>query len=94
MVRFEATIHGVVQGVFFRYNTKQQADRLGIRGTVRNRPDRAVKVVAEGQREALDELLAWLHQGPPHAVVERVDVKWVNAAGECSGFWIMGWGDR
>jgi len=89
-VRLEATIHGGVQGVFFRHNTKRQADRLGIAGTVRNRPDGTVKVVAEGRRETLDELLAWLYQGSPQAVVERVDVAWGDVTGATSGFRIVG----
>lgn len=74
--RFEAVVHGIVQGVFFRYNTKKEADRLGIVGAVRNWPDGTVHVDASGERDPLNEFLDWLHRGPTHAVVERVDVTW------------------
>jgi len=74
--RLEATVHGVVQGVFFRYNTRLQAERLRLAGSVKNRPDGSVQVVAEGPRDRLEDLLAWLRAGPEAAVVDRVDAVW------------------
>ena len=74
--RLEAIVHGIVQGVFFRRNTRLQAERLGLVGIVRNRPDGSVRAIAEGPRERLEELLAWIRVGPEAAVVERVDVSW------------------
>ena len=84
--RLEATIHGLVQGVFFRHNTRIEATRLGLAGSVRNLPDGTVGVIAEGSRDRLDRLLAWLHRGPELAVVERVDVKWKDATGVSPDF--------
>ena len=78
--RLEATIHGLVQGVFFRHNTRIEAIRLGLAGSVRNLPDGTVGVIAEGPRKQLDRFLAWLRQGPELAVVERVDVEWKETA--------------
>ena len=75
--RLQATVHGRVQGVSFRYYTRRRATELGLTGTVRNARDGTVEVVAEGQRAVLDELLAFLRVGPPAAVVTRVDVRWV-----------------
>ncbi len=88
--RFVATIHGVVQGVFFRQTTKREASLLGISGAVRNEPDGTVRVVAEGDEEALRALLAWLHQGPDRAEVDRVEVGWMEPRGEPDGFRIDG----
>jgi acylphosphatase len=88
--RFVATIYGVVQGVFFRQSTSAEASRLGIAGAVRNDPDGCVRVVAEGDEEALRTLLAWLHRGPSRAVVERVEVDWMDPRGESGGFRIDG----
>jgi acylphosphatase len=88
--RFEATIHGIVQGVFFRQTTRAEAVRLGISGIVLNRPDGTVRVVAEGDEEGLRTLLAWLHRGPERATVERVDVDWMDARGDPPGFRIDG----
>jgi acylphosphatase len=87
--RLEATVHGFVQGVFFRHNTRVEATRLGLAGTVRNRPDGTVGVIAEGPRGRLDCLLSWLHRGPELAEVERVDVEWKDATGACSDFRIV-----
>ena len=84
--RLEAIVHGIVQGVNFRWYTRQQATRLNVVGYVRNRWDGTVEVVAEGQRKDLETLLAWLHEGPRSAVVERVDAQWGEPTGEFSRF--------
>jgi acylphosphatase len=84
--RLGAVVHGIVQGVNFRYYTQRQAVSLGLTGWVRNRWDGTVEVVAEGERSRLDELLRWLQQGPRSAVVERVDARWTNPTGEFSSF--------
>ena len=68
------TVHGRVQGVFFRDSTRREAERLGISGHAINRPDGTVEVVATGSDDALDELERWLHQGPPMSRVTRVEV--------------------
>ena len=87
--RLEATVHGFVQGVFFRHNTRIQATKLGLTGAVRNLPDGSVRVIAEGPRERLDRLLAWLRRGPELADVERVDVEWREATATYSDFGIV-----
>lgn len=71
--RVRATIRGRVQMVGFRAFVVDQAD--GLHGTVANRPDGSVECVAEGPAVAVDRLVAALHQGPPHARVEAVDVQ-------------------
>ncbi len=86
MKRLEAIVHGVVQGVGFRWYTRLVARRLGLHGYVRNRRDRTVEVVAEGPETALRELLAALQRGPTSAVVERVDARWLPADGSFSSF--------
>jgi len=84
--RVHITVSGRVQGVFFRANTQEVAQRLGLSGYVRNLPDGRVEVVAEGDEGALQKLIDWCHQGPPLARVERVEVRWENPTGEFSGF--------
>lgn len=86
MKRLEATVFGHVQGVFFRDTTRKQARRRGITGWVRNEPDGTVSVVAEGEKEALESLVAFLQRGPSAAHVERVETTWQDASGEFSGF--------
>jgi acylphosphatase len=65
-------VSGKVQGVCFRASTRTQAVQLGLRGHARNLADGCVEVVARGSEAALNELAAWLQQGPPMARVERV----------------------
>ena len=73
MSRTRFIVRGVVQGVNFRYATMQQARLLRISGTVWNRDDGAVEVIAEGEAGALATLETWLQRGPPHASVESVE---------------------
>ena len=88
MQRLHAIISGRVQGVSFRYYTQQEAQKLGVKGWIRNRPERTVEVTAEGERDKLDDLLAFLHHGPPAAKVENVQSTWSDAIGEFSDFQI------
>ena len=50
----------------------------------------SVLIVAEGERPALEALLAWAREGPPHAVVEAADATWERAEGAYPGFLITG----
>lgn len=73
VVRKGYLLRGRVQGVGFRWSTTQTAGDLGVRGTVRNRPDGRVEVHAEGSAEAMDEFESWLHDGPRSARVDSVE---------------------
>jgi acylphosphatase len=84
--RLQATVRGQVQGVSFRAATQTVAQRLGLRGWVRNRPDGGVEVVAEGPRPALDRLMDYLRAGPPAAQVSAVEPRWLSATGEFQAF--------
>jgi len=86
LARMSATVHGRVQGVFFRDFTLTQAVALGLTGYVRNLHDGTVETVAEGTREALESLLAQLRIGPPSARVDRVEVQWGDHRGEFVSF--------
>ena len=82
-----ATVHGRVQGVFFRDFVERHARDLGLAGYVRNLSGgKTVEVYAEGEKEKLDELLGYLYDGPPRATVERVDVEWLEYSGRFSHF--------
>lgn len=84
--RMEATVTGLVQGVFFRQSTLREAQRLKVVGWVANRADGAVHVVAEGDESVMRQFLAFLHEGPPAARVDEVAVEWTAATGEFSDF--------
>ncbi len=68
-------VSGKVQGVFFRDTTVSRARELGVLGWVRNADDGTVQVHAEGPASAVDELVAFLEEGPPAARVEGVEVE-------------------
>ena len=84
--RFRARVRGRVQGVGFRYSVEQVAGRLGLLGWVRNLPSGEVECVAEGPQEKLEELAAYLREGPAAARVEAVDLEWEAPRGGLRGF--------
>jgi len=67
-------IHGRVQGVFYRDSMIREANRLGVRGWVRNCRDGSVEAVVQGASDQVETLLAWARQGPERARVEDVMV--------------------
>lgn len=85
VIRVRARVTGRVQGVFFRQSARHEAMRLGVAGFARNEPDGAVLVEAEGDRAAVDALIAWCHDGPDKAQVDAVVVEVIDPAGG-SGF--------
>jgi len=76
MVSVRILIWGKVQGVFFRQSAKDEADKLGLAGWVRNNPDGTVEIEAEGNKVQLVEFIKWSKKGPPFAKVEKVEVEW------------------
>lgn len=73
-------VFGRVQGVWFRGSTRDQAQRLGLTGWVRNCADGSVEIVACGAPEALDEFKSWLFEGPSAARVEKVEEREASEA--------------
>jgi acylphosphatase len=85
-VRAHVIIEGRVQGVFFRSSTQDEAVRLGITGWVKNRRDRKVEAVFEGERDKIEEIVNWCHVGPPWAKVRKVDITWETYKDEFKRF--------
>ena len=86
--RFHALISGRVQGVAFRFFAEHVARTLGVTGWVRNLHDGRVEVVAEGEKEILEEFLKELKKGPRLARVEEVEITWEDYRGEFLDFTI------
>jgi acylphosphatase len=91
--RVHLVIHGKVQGVFYRASAQEKAKELGLTGWVRNRPDKTVEIVAEGDEENLNALIEWSYTGPPDACVTYVDISWEPYTGEFRDFLIK-YGER
>jgi acylphosphatase len=73
-MRKRVVVHGSVQGVFFRDTMRRLAEQHAASGWVRNNRDGTVEAVLEGDESALERLLAFAHEGPRGAQVERVEV--------------------
>ena len=89
-VRAHLYISGVVQGVGFRYYTQREARQRGVSGWVRNLPDDRVEAVFEGDRSAVEHMIAWCREGPPSAQVENVQVTWEEPTGRQRSFDVRG----
>lgn len=79
-------VSGRVQGVWFRAATREQAQRLGIRGHAVNLPDGRVEVLACGEAAAVERLRAWLWEGPDQARVSAVQCDAVLPPAGLTGF--------
>lgn len=84
--RLEAKVFGRVQMVLFRDFVRRNAKRLGLVGFVRNETDGSVWVVAEGEEEALGQLLSKLNRGPLFARVDDLEISWPAPTGVFSDF--------
>lgn len=74
MIRRRVTVHGQVQGVFFRDSARRLAERHDVAGWIRNAADGTVEAVFEGEGDDVDRLVRFCREGPRGAVVEHVDV--------------------
>jgi acylphosphatase len=84
-IRRRVTVTGRVQGVFFRDSTRDEAERRGIAGWVRNREDGSVEAVFEGPRDDIEAMIEWCRSGPSRADVDDVEVSEEDPEGT-SGF--------
>lgn len=73
MIAKHLTIHGRVQGVFYRDWTIETARSLRLAGWVRNRPEGTVEAHLEGNHDNVERMIAAMHDGPPRARVDRVE---------------------
>lgn len=84
--RAHVFISGHVQGVWFRANTRDKAEQLGLTGWVKNTYNGNVEAVFEGDEEIINEIIAWCHKGPSLANVSNVKVDFKDYTGEFQGF--------
>lgn len=82
-----AKICGTVTGVGFRYSTVRQARQYnGMQGYVRNLDERTVECVMQGDQGDVQEMLQWLHHGPPTAQVTNVAVEELSPSADLGPF--------
>jgi len=68
-------VFGKVQGVGYRFNTKAEADKLGLAGFVRNDPDGSVYIEVEGPEKRILEFINWCKDGPEFGRVKRIETE-------------------
>jgi acylphosphatase len=90
MAQAHVVFHGRVQGVYFRAHCEDEANRLGIKGWVANKPDGSVEGLFEGKRTDVESLIEYCKRGQPHARVSECDVRWNRSTGKFHDFRITG----
>lgn len=86
IARAHLIVSGHVQGVYYRSNSAETGLKLGLTGWSKNLPNGTVEIVAEGDKERIEELIKWCRKGPPSARVEGVDIRWEAPTGEFEAF--------
>ena len=89
MASAKITVYGRVQGVGFRYFATRYAARLELTGYARNLPDqKAVEIIAEGERDKLTQFIDKLRVGPTMAQVNDIEIDWSKYGGKYVDFGI------
>jgi len=68
-------ITGAVQGVFFRLFVKQNAERLDVRGFIRNLEDGRIEAFLEGDFDKVNAMIELCKKGPKHSQIRNVEIK-------------------
>ncbi|NOX33961.1 MAG: acylphosphatase [Deltaproteobacteria bacterium] len=84
--KIKVIISGRVQGVFYRAHTKDEADRLDIKGYVKNLPNGCVEAVFQGQAKAVSQMTDWCRKGPGAARVDHVLAEKIKKLSEYKDF--------
>lgn len=90
MRRVHVIVDGSVQGVGYRYTMRMVAREAGVTGWVRNRRDGTVEAEVEGTEDRIDEVLAWMAEGPPGSAVTSARVTELDATGSGAPFEVRG----
>ena len=87
--RAKITIIGTVQGIFFRNFVKDEADKIGLKGFVRNLEGGNIEVVVEGDDEDIKPFIEKIKEGPKHAIIKDVLVEEKNWIGDFQDFRVL-----
>jgi len=88
-VRAHIKIKGLVQGVCFRYETKRKARQFGVTGWIKNSHDGSVEATFEGEKDSVNNIIKWCHQGPTGAFVKNVDIEYKEYSNKFNDFNIV-----
>lgn len=82
-------VDGTVQGIFFKNFTKENADKLDLRGFVRDLEDGTLEVVVEGEKDNIARLIEILKKGPAHSQIRNINVEERKWSGDLKEFKIL-----
>ena len=82
-------IYGRVQGVFFRANTKEFADKISLKGQVKNQDNGSVLITVQGTKEQIEQLISWINSNPGMSKVERIEKEEYNSKETYKDFQII-----
>ncbi|MCK4648970.1 acylphosphatase [bacterium] len=85
-IRVHIIVSGRVHGVFFRAETQEKAQQLGVTGWVKNLSEDRVEAVFEGEKPQVEQLVKWAKKGPSGAIVNDLDLSWEEYQGEFTNF--------
>jgi acylphosphatase len=86
MKRAHIYIYGDVINVGFRAWTVRNAEKLGLKGWVRNFDERTVEAIFEGGEGKVKEMIELCRRGPEVSWVEKMEVKWEEVEEEFENF--------
>ena len=89
MYQVHLIVSGLVQGVCYRANCKEEAIKLNLIGWVRNLSSGEVEVLAQGEKENIENLIEWCKKGPPHARVNNLKIEWQDKTEDLKSFKII-----
>lgn len=87
---WKLTMHGLVQGVGFRWSVLAFAQNQHLKGTVKNNPDSTVTIMLQAPRTEVDR---FLNELPRHlssfAHIDKVDIKKINNVAQMHDFHVL-----
>ena len=86
MIRLHANFSGMVQGVGFRFTARRIAEQYEVTGFIKNLPNGRVEVVAEGDREVVEDFIDAIHNGILSGYIRKVKKEWQPATEEYGEF--------
>lgn len=84
--RLTLKVYGLVQGIGYRYMSRNEAKKRGFSGYVQNSADGTVELVVEGEEEKLKDFINWCYNGIGSAQVHKIEQNWSEATSNFSNF--------
>lgn len=79
-------ISGHVQGVFYRANAQEEAQKLGLTGYAKNMPDGSVEALLQGPEAQINSFIEWAREGSSGAKVDKVEIEWQTPSQDFKNF--------